>query len=161
MTENEVASFFNATKIRAVVIYGGDGDDHISIEEGTARLAATALDPLAGTESTPFDYEIHGQGGDDRLEGGSGNDTLYGDIGNDSLSGGGGDDAIFGENGKDTIDGGTGDDLMSGGRGVDKVVYNSQFDPIVISNDGIKNDVTYSPRGGADAAGAQHRQYSR
>jgi len=57
--------------------------------------------------------------GDDFIDGGAGNDELNGDRGDDFVLGGAGDDLINGGRGDDEIDGGTGDDQIDGGRGDD------------------------------------------
>ncbi|MCB1558100.1 MAG: tandem-95 repeat protein [Alphaproteobacteria bacterium] len=71
---------------------------------------------------------IHGNDGDDTLNGSIGNDTYYGDSGNDilfgnegddALSGGEGDDDLYGDQGNDTLDGGSGYNHLYGGEGND------------------------------------------
>lgn len=57
--------------------------------------------------------------GNDRIDGGIGDDVLHGMVGNDSISGGIGNDLINGGTGIDSIDGGAGNDTINGGAGVD------------------------------------------
>lgn len=69
--------------------------------------------------------------GDDRLDGGAGNDWLQGNGGHDELNGGtgmdyleggAGDDALDGGAGTDVLDAGSGDDELNGGAGDDWLV---------------------------------------
>lgn len=103
-----------------VVIYGGFGDDEITIH------------PSVG-----YRFGIYGDAGSDTLRGGAGNDVIYGGAGIDVIYGGGGNDTIFGEfggdylfgedgddelrgmAGRDYLDGGIGDDRLVGGDGSD------------------------------------------
>ncbi len=62
-----------------------------------------------------------GAGGDDTLNGGTGNDSLYGAGGADKLLGGDGDDKLFGGAGNDSLAGGKGKDALDGGKGDDKL----------------------------------------
>lgn len=97
--------------------------------------------PGRGSANNKFE----GFGGDDVIEGGSGNDVILGDnefataaiiidgtviveetgggVGNDVLLGYGGDDNIFGYGGDDTLHGGEGNDRLEGGAGNDTVKY--------------------------------------
>ncbi len=63
------------------------------------------------------DNEIAGGDGDDFLLGGSGNDSVYGNEGSDSLRGNDGDDFITGGAGNDSFNGGNGQDTLRGGSG--------------------------------------------
>ena len=60
-----------------------------------------------------------GGNGDDKLSGGSGNDSLIGGKGWDSMHGGAGNDWMWGGDGHDVLEGFTGDDHMFGGNGND------------------------------------------
>jgi hypothetical protein len=82
-------------------------------------------------------------GGNDTVDGGTGNDTIYGaggldkltgGDGNDKLFGGGGNDQLSGGKGKDTVDGGTGNDKLTGGAGVNKYSGGSGNDSINARN---------------------------
>ena len=68
--------------------------------------------------------------GNDRLEGGAGNDALFGQRGNDTLEGGSGNDYLEGNTGNDRIDGGTGDDWIVGDDSHNSVPFNTES-PIV------------------------------
>ncbi|MCQ0988131.1 calcium-binding protein [Jiella marina] len=63
-------------------------------------------------------------GGNDRLNGGNGEDELYGGGGNDILDGGADDDEVYGGEGNDVIYAGPGYDRVDGGEGFDVVNYN-------------------------------------
>lgn len=60
---------------------------------------------------------IFGRGGDDKIDGKSGDDCLYGNNGDDIIFGGSGDDYAYGGNGDDEVNGGSGNDYIWGGRG--------------------------------------------
>lgn len=55
---------------------------------------------------------LSGGKGNDRLEGGEGDDVLNDGAGNDTLSGGGGDDGLTNSQGRDHLRGGNGNDLL-------------------------------------------------
>jgi len=59
-------------------------------------------------------------GGDDSIDGGTGNDAIYGAGGADKLTGGAGNDKLFGGGGNDALAGGKGNDRLTGGAGVNK-----------------------------------------
>jgi Ca2+-binding RTX toxin-like protein len=59
--------------------------------------------------------------GDDKLDGGGGNDTIYSGEGNDTVGGGSGDDIVYGWEGDDTVTGGAGRDILSVWIGDDSV----------------------------------------
>jgi Ca2+-binding RTX toxin-like protein len=62
-----------------------------------------------------------GAGGNDTIDGGTGNDKLYGAGGADKLTGGDGNDQLFGGGGSDSLSGGRGKDTLNGGTGNDKL----------------------------------------
>ncbi len=64
---------------------------------------------------------IAGDGGDDTLTGGNGNDLIGGFENNDTLFGGGGNDILVGNEGADRILGEDGDDVLFGGAGSDRM----------------------------------------
>jgi len=67
--------------------------------------------------------KIKGGSGDDRLQGGSGNDIINGGDGDDTLLGGAGNDLIFGGDGDDALHGEDGNDTLIGGLGGDNTLY--------------------------------------
>ncbi|HEX8053134.1 MAG TPA: hypothetical protein VF517_09085 [Thermoleophilaceae bacterium] len=73
-------------------------------------------------------------GGDDTLNGGTGNDTLYGAGGNDKLRGEDGNDRLFGGSGKDTLDGGRGNDRLTGGADANRYSGGAGDDTISARN---------------------------
>jgi Ca2+-binding RTX toxin-like protein len=86
-----------------VVIWGGTGNDTISVGSGFSVTTLTKGD---------------GGPGDDVLNGGPGSDILFpGETGSDKMYGGGGDDEVVGRPG--------GGDLLSGGPGSDQLVSDS------------------------------------
>ncbi len=93
-------------------ISGGIGDDTITSGDG-------ANDTIFGG---PGDDSIQGSGGNDTIDGGDGNDTIIGGGGSESIDGGSGDDTITsGEGSNDTIFGGPGDDSIQGSGGSDTI----------------------------------------
>ena len=60
---------------------------------------------------------VLGGAGDDQVNGDAGNDYLYGGSGNDTVNGGDGNDQLFGGSGVNVLMGGTGNDTLEGGRG--------------------------------------------
>ena len=65
------------------------------------------------------EWLIVGNGGDDVMRGGDGNDFILGNQGNDTLRGGGGTDIVKGGQGNDILYGGFGDDFLYGDKGND------------------------------------------
>lgn len=101
-------------------------------------------DTLVGNE---LDNAIKGGAGDDVLTGGAGSDTLEGGApglagadGDDRLKGEEGDDKLTGEGGDDTLEGGPGSDAMNGGEGRDTADYQSLFEAVEVTLDGLAND---------------------
>ena len=109
-------------------------------------------------QATPYNDEIIGTAGDDRIEGQGGNDTITGGDGNDfldgedsgdSLLGGNGSDTLYGRNNNDFLFGGDGDDLLDGGNNQDRLIGNSGNDSLFGGTDndrlegGDGNDTLY------------------
>jgi Ca2+-binding RTX toxin-like protein len=92
-----------------IQVFGGGGNDTISLDESNGALPAA---------------QLFGGKGNDTLTGGSGNDLLFGGAGNDILLGKGGNDQLFGGDGDDTLTGGAGDDQMFGQAGNDRMIWN-------------------------------------
>ena len=84
------ADLFNGAGGRAVVVFGGDGDDIL--------------------RGSFFDDSLAGDAGADRIIGRTGDDQLTGGSGADRLLGGGDDDLLNGGADKDLLSGGTGAD---------------------------------------------------
>ncbi|MDH1263226.1 peroxidase family protein [Pseudomonas sp. GD03944] len=91
---------------------------------------------------------LSGAGGDDTLSGGDGNDSLDGGAGADLLQGGLGDDALNGGAGNDTLEGGDGNDTLLGGLGNDRVTGGAGNDQMDASQG---NDIfVFGPGFGSD-----------
>jgi len=73
---------------------------------------------------------LAGMGGADQLDGGKHDDLIFGGAGDDELDGESGDDIIFGGSGNDEISGGSGDDFLIGGDGNDDIDGGSGNDVI-------------------------------
>ncbi len=93
---------YSAVGIEKLLIYGGAGNDNISIDS-----------------SVTIATEIYGGSGDDIITGGSGNDLIYGGEGRDIIYGGNGRNELYGGEGRDIIEGGAGNDILYGGAGDD------------------------------------------
>ncbi|MBR2916550.1 MAG: DUF2974 domain-containing protein, partial [Clostridia bacterium] len=96
------------------VIYGGDGNDKISGENG--------------------DDIIYGNDGEDIILGDDGNDTIYGGAEGDYISGGNGNDTILGGDGNDVISGGEDDDILYGSNGEDHICGGNGNDRLIARN---------------------------
>jgi len=107
-------SSFDRSKIAAITVHGGDGDDLIRIDESNGAF----------TDTIPT--TIDGGQGNDSLAGGSGAETLLGGGGNDSIDGNGGNDVAFMGAGDDTFawDPGDGSDVVEGQDGADTMTFN-------------------------------------
>jgi Ca2+-binding RTX toxin-like protein len=75
---------------------------------------------------------LFGDGRDNRLEGGAGDDYMIGYTGNDVLLGGDGNDRLFGQEGDDQIFGGAGYDVLSGFMGNDVLDGGDGDDRLVV-----------------------------
>ncbi|PSM51433.1 tandem-95 repeat protein, partial [Campylobacter blaseri] len=73
-------------------------------------------------------------GGDDIIDGGTGDDIINSGAGNDTIDGGAGDDTIKAGDGNDTIIGGAGDDHLEGGAGNDTYIFGKNFGKDTIVN---------------------------
>jgi Ca2+-binding RTX toxin-like protein len=140
-------------------------------KQGTFRLGA-GNDVFRG----PGNVTIHGEAGDDAMEGTDDRDKLYGGSGNDTLAGasgalrdggegddllswvlvpgtglgGAGNDTIMGGSGNDTIDGGQGRDSLSGGGGDDVITGGTGADTI---DGGTGNDTITAGAGDSVTGG--------
>ena len=105
-----------------------EGDAYIGTEtvaytdaEGnTLTLTVPDIEHLVGSSHNDI---LAGDGRDNWLDGGGGDDRLYGgpDGGDDVLAGGDGDDRLYGGKGNDTLEGGPGNDQLSGGLDNDRL----------------------------------------
>ncbi len=119
---NTTTTLYDAARISALFVNGGDGNDTMTIETG--GIAAT----------------LHGNNGADRVTGGNENDVIFGDAGDDVISAAGGNDRI---------DGGSGADDMSGGAGNDTVDYSSRVNGVTIGLGSVADDGEINERDNA------------
>lgn len=116
--------------VSGIRIWGGRGDDKISVDVGDSNAAVWIFggsgdDTITGSAARDMidggwgNDKISGGGGNDRLTGGADNDSISGDIGADQLSGGQGRDTLRGGDGCDDLDGGAMVDYLHGDQGYD------------------------------------------
>jgi Ca2+-binding RTX toxin-like protein len=121
--------------LRDVVVTGTAGNDRILFNPGggfqvqvndlpnarfapTGRIVAYGLagnDDIQVAGGLTLPAWLDGGDGNDRLNGGGGNNVLLGGAGDDLLIGGGGRNLLIGGLGADTLNAGSGDDLLIGG----------------------------------------------
>ena len=117
-----VVSTIRESRVTTIRIFGGTGDDTITINiPGNTRIrtildGGTGNDTITGGDGSDT---ILGGPGNDTLSGGRGNDTLRGGAGADSLAGGLGNDTLQGDAGRDILRGGAGQNTLDGGAGID------------------------------------------
>ncbi len=80
---------------------------------------------------------LSGSTGNDVLFGFGGNDTLRGGLGHDTLRGGDGNDFLFGDDGNDLLFAvsqrdGADQDYVNGGNGTDRLVFDFNFNEVVV-----------------------------
>jgi Ca2+-binding RTX toxin-like protein len=103
---------FNQSQVGRIIVYGGGGNDNISIFNDIGAIATL----------------IYGEEGNDILRGGLSTNFIDGGSGNDTLSGNTGRDIIIGGLGQDQINGSSGDDILIGGS------YLYAQDPVAIDS---------------------------
>ncbi len=96
-------------------------------DPGAVRLGDAEGDTLTGIEhliGSRYNDTLAGDGEDNIMKGGDGDDVLYGGPagGDDMMYGGNGDDRVFGGRGDDTLTGGEGNDVLKGGPGEDTLI---------------------------------------
>ena len=100
-----------------------NGSLEINLTDLHTQLGHAGADTL-GDQTAAHSQVSFGEGGDDVIHGGAGNDWLFGGEGDDQIFGGTGDDILYGGAGNDYLDGGTGHNSLYGGAGNDILVYN-------------------------------------
>lgn len=100
-----------------------NGSLEINLTDLHTQLGHAGADTL-GDQTAAHSQVIFGEGGDDVIHGGAGNDWLFGGEGDDQIFGGTGDDILYGGAGNDYLDGGTSHNSLYGGAGNDILVYN-------------------------------------
>ena len=138
VTINGVLTSFNATKLRRVIVHGGELADTLTVNSdikarqtlfghnGNDTLTGgSAADETAVKENRQRGVRgwtrLLGMGGDDTLIATGGRNFIDGGTGNDNLTGSAGRDMIAGFKGNDTINAGDGNDVVFGGDGDDVI----------------------------------------
>ncbi|MBR9880269.1 MAG: type I secretion C-terminal target domain-containing protein, partial [Gammaproteobacteria bacterium] len=121
-------SVLNALRISATDTEGLEDSELVG-----NLVQAEALDQLFGGST----YIEEGDGGNNDLDGGLGNERFYGYAGNDTIDAGGGNDLLRGGAGDDILDGGGGDDLLIDGQGSDTFNGGAGNDEIRLSGTGF------------------------
>ncbi len=120
------------TGITSIQVYGQAGDDCLDID--SSITIPTLVDGGLGNDKidggSANDTLLGGAGRDD-IDGGKGNDYIDGGADNDCLNGGDGNDIILGGAGNDTLKGGNGRDLLIGGLGADWLYGGSDDDLLI------------------------------
>ena len=110
---------FARADVHSIVANLGDGNDAMVVNDLYSYFRRGS-DPIPATINGEGGNDvIVGGRGNDTLNGGDGNDVILGRAGNDTINGGAGNDSLDGDGGDDTIDGGDGRDRINGGRGTD------------------------------------------
>ena len=164
-TGDDTVSLDFSTLTKPISLNGGNGG-YVDCRVGTHTLVVISnVEHLTVTGGAVDDnmaagsaYGVHfnGGGGDDDLQGGSGNDTLNGGIGDDTLygnggtnnlSGGAGNDTLWDDGHGSTLDGGAGNDYLGSG-GVGNLILGGDGDDTLAPyangqtvNGGAGNDV--------------------
>jgi hypothetical protein len=103
----------------------GGADDVIDAGDGADRINPQQLGDNHGNDRInggPGDDHLTGHGGTDRIDGGPGTDAIDGLGGDDIITGGDGTDILDGGAGNDTLDGGADSDILQGGFGDDTLI---------------------------------------
>lgn len=150
----------------AQVTIGADGSGTFSHFSGATTgtfsefeyISGTAYNDTMDAAASTVSISLVGEGGNDVLTSGAGDDVLFGDDGNDTLSAGAGSDFVDGGAGADLVDGGAGDDFIDGGIAADSLYGGVGNDTILggadadlISGDGMSP--AFNPAAHASAAG--------
>jgi inhibitor of cysteine peptidase len=113
--DGNVVSTRSIKNLDLISVLGGAGNDRIVFALPAARGLAVWANGQGGKD------KIIGGSENDVFLGGSHRDTLIGGAGSDSLKGGTGNDDCFGDDGNDYLQGNAGHDTLSGGWGDDKL----------------------------------------
>lgn len=140
---------------------GGDGYDtvdysfageavRVSLFEVGEQFTGVSNDTLARVENIVGTYNsdiLGGNGRQNGVDGGMGDDFIDGGRGNDHLLGGEGNDHIMGGVGNDVIEGGFGNDTLSGGIGRDTFVFNYSDSELIMGTvmDGVDVITDFNP----------------
>jgi Ca2+-binding RTX toxin-like protein len=156
VTENGVVTgTFTKADVTDMLIFCGDGDDHVRIGSGGFKNSFASVDTPTQVDGGNGNDQIEGGAGNDSLSGGGGDDFITGYAGDDFVDGGDGNDTIVVHIGRDTVFGGAGDDQLNGqetglgstfdgGDGNDQITGTSRKDVI---RGGAGNDLINGGRG--------------
>ncbi|MFM5611101.1 VWA domain-containing protein [Aeromonas veronii] len=95
----------------------------LTLKNGYAPSSLELYEYIKGNANS-LDVAGDTRGGNDKLQGGLGDDILFGQGGNDELYGNDGKDILYGGTGSDKLYGGLGNDILTGGEGKDFFVWN-------------------------------------
>ncbi len=128
-TGNDSIDVFNLVGTRAVI--NGTWYGPFSGITNIQVFAQAGNDCIDIDSNITVPVLVDGGAGDDKIEGGSGNDTLLGGLGRDCIEGGKGNDFIDGGADNDTIEGEEGNDIILGGSGNDTLYGDSGRDLLI------------------------------
>ncbi len=94
--------------------------------------------PAACGDPSQYTKTIFGTAGNDKINGGNGNDLIFGLEGNDTIDGGNGKDCIVTGNGNNHVNGGNQNDVIVAGNGNNTIDGGNGSDTIKVGN-GINN----------------------
>jgi serralysin len=107
-------------------LLGGAGDDELY----NHGVGTTVITDLLGNNIV-VSGSMFGEGGDDKITTGAGNDFIYDYAGSNVISSGAGNDTVYGGEGTDKINGGAGNNYLYGGGGNDTIVGGAGLDTIL------------------------------
>lgn len=118
-----------------LVIGGTSAAETIVVSPASGGAVSVKIGSVViGTFNPSHGIVVHAYGGNDTVQVSSSISKpawLYGGDGNDKLQGGSGNDVILGQGGNDQINGGAGRDLLIGGLGADQIVGNAGEDILI------------------------------
>jgi Ca2+-binding RTX toxin-like protein len=109
VTLNGTKTDYDATKVSKLIVLAGPGNDKL--------LADATVSVVLNMTGEGGDDTLQGGVGNDELSGANGKDKVWGGAGNDYLLGGAATDKLYGEDGNDTLSGAGGRDFVYGGAG--------------------------------------------
>ncbi|XWN32597.1 MAG: hypothetical protein ROR55_05655 [Devosia sp.] len=115
-----VDDFFGTVKALEGTDFFGQATYFIGSDDNDRIVGGTAND------------SIEGFGGNDRLLGGDGDDVILGGEGRDLLRGQSGNDMLSGGDGNDRVVGGAGDDTLKGDAGIDRLIGGDGSDHYIV-----------------------------
>jgi Ca2+-binding RTX toxin-like protein len=143
MTGNEGNDIYFIDGSDTVLEYRNEGDDAIIMNTSMSSYTLGAnIEVLINRNGGAF-HGI-GNGLNNQLVGGIGDDVLEGLDGDDTLVGMDGNDRLVGGNGNDLLNGGDGQDALIGGAGNDVYVISDAFDTITELENGGNDAVRTS-----------------